>query len=342
MNQKKIKSDWISVAKGIAIILVVYRHNLIGMERSGVEVHSYFMLVNEMVFSFRMPLFFIISGLFISKSIAKRENSNFVGYKFNSIIYPYLVWGLIQISIQIVFSNYTNSNRGILDYLYLIISPRQIDQFWYLHALFNCSVLFYLTVRYIKPSNYIHISIALILFGLSSFIQKYDLFHDIMYYYLFLVIGHCFKDFLLQTNYSWRYLISFFIFLTPFFWYSQWYWLNNPDINIYIFAIIAVLGTLYVFIVARILAGLNFSKVLIFVGQYSLQIYLMHVMALAPIRIFFLKIVALDFPILVLFTGWVAGTFVPIIFYLVVKKTVLNVLFVPPWKGVEHPKSVFR
>jgi len=291
-----------------------------------------------MVFSFRMPLFFVISGLFIGKSIQKREGKSFVGYKFNSIMYPYFIWGFIQISIQIVLSNYTNASRGLQDYLSLFISPRQIDQFWYLYALFNCSVLFYFIFRYLNPSNFIHVCLALVMFGLSYFIQEYDLFHDLLYYYLFLVLGHSFRNILLRTDFSLKQLFLIFLILTPFFWFSQWYWLNNMDINMYLFGMIAVLGTLYVFIAARLLVYVQFSKILIFVGQYSLQVYLLHVMALAAFRIFFLKILVLDFPVLILFTGWLAGVFIPIIFYLSVKKTFLNILFDPPWKEAKHSK----
>ena len=59
--------NWIDYARGIAIILVVYRHSFEGIKRAGFSTANYHFLeyANIIFFSFRMPLFFIVSGIFI-------------------------------------------------------------------------------------------------------------------------------------------------------------------------------------------------------------------------------------------------------------------------------------
>src|SRR6202035_3875273 len=75
----KNRLAWVDYLKGIAIVLVVYRHVLIGIQRyvagqqaKGTpipDVPLYLEKANIIFFSFRMPLFFILSGIFISGSL---------------------------------------------------------------------------------------------------------------------------------------------------------------------------------------------------------------------------------------------------------------------------------
>jgi len=326
---RKKNFDWINVAKGIAIILVVYRHNLVGLERSGFEIPQIFRTANEIVYSFRMPLFFMISGLFIAKSIVKRQGWSFVTYKFNSIYYPYLIWGVIQIGLQVLLSEYTNSDRSLVDFTYLLISPRQVDQLWYLFALFNCSILFYFFHSVLKIKAVVHLVISILMFAFSTFLNDINLIHDLFYYYIFLTLGHHFKNLILDESYSKRQLFYMFLGITPIFWLSQWYWLNHPDLNLFLFGIIAVLGTIYVFVFSRLVENqhwLNFIKV---AGRHSLQIYLMHVLVISSFRIIVTKFLGLEFPIVILFVGWVIGNLIPIVFYELTKHTFFIYLFQP-------------
>lgn len=320
-------------AKGIAIILVVYRHILIGIERSGIDVQTWLKNANEIVYSFRMPLFFVLSGIFVAKSIAKRSGNVFVVTKLNTIFYPYIVWGLIQITIQVVLSNYTNANRSAIDYLYLLIHPRAIDQLWYLYALFNTSILFFLLYAKLRLNKIYLLSIAILLYGLSVYVQEYSLIHDIFYYFIFFVIGHLVSDFLLnRDNYQFLNTWKPFVLLSPFFWLSQWYWLNHQEMNIYLFGIIALLGTAYVFSLSFMLAK---NKVLYFLniaGKHSLYIYLMHLLVVSAVRIMIVKFIGINDPIIILLVGWSLGVVIPIVAYKFMKNNFLKYLFTPPTK----------
>jgi fucose 4-O-acetylase-like acetyltransferase len=329
METNKIsRLEWVDYAKAIAIILVVYRHILIGIQRSGLAVDQWLINANEIVFSFRMPLFFVISGMFISKSITKRRDSNFVGYKFDTILYPYLIWGFIQISIQIFFSKYTNADRGLMDYLYLILQPRKIDQMWYLFALFNVSILFYFFHSLLKNKNLIILSLALIFYGSSVWVKEYSLIHDVLYYFIFFVIGYLISNFMLNpSNYRFFYSYKPFLILTPFFWFTQWYWLNNQAMNMYLFAGIALLGTFYIFSISFILARGNYVPFLKIAGRYSLQIYLLHVMIIAAVRIILTRFFELEQVEVILLIGWGLGVCLPILLYKSIDKTKLVLLF---------------
>ena len=76
---KPVRLTWIDYAKGIAILLVIYRHVFEGIKLSGASIdgREFLEYANIFLFSFRMPLFFIISGVFISKSLGKK--GQFIG-----------------------------------------------------------------------------------------------------------------------------------------------------------------------------------------------------------------------------------------------------------------------
>lgn len=69
-NMSKSRSESIDIVKGIAIVLVVYGHVLRGLESASIASDgNFFKLGNKLLYSFHMPLFFILSGLFFKSSI---------------------------------------------------------------------------------------------------------------------------------------------------------------------------------------------------------------------------------------------------------------------------------
>src|SRR4029078_7471640 len=66
--------DWVDHARGFAILFVVYRHVIIGMKKSGMFVSEYIYNFQEIIYNFRMPLFFVLSGMFIVKSLKSKSS----------------------------------------------------------------------------------------------------------------------------------------------------------------------------------------------------------------------------------------------------------------------------
>src|SRR5882762_1837019 len=151
---EKKRMAWVDYLRGIAILLVVYRHVLIGLQRSNMDIPSALVYANMIFFSFRMPLFFILSGIFIGGSIARRPLKQLIYIKFENLLYPYLVWSFIQVTLQIVLSKYTNSDRTLRDYTFILYQPRGLDQFWYLPALFNTTVIYLLLKVKLRPPSW--------------------------------------------------------------------------------------------------------------------------------------------------------------------------------------------
>jgi len=69
--------------------------------------------------------------------------------------------------VQIFLNNYTNSNRSWIDYTYILYQPRNLDQFWYLPALFNATVIYIIIKVKLNPPAW-----AQLLLGLALYLHR--------------------------------------------------------------------------------------------------------------------------------------------------------------------------
>ncbi len=88
---------WVDAAKGICIIFVVMMHTVRGIETTCGE-YGYLHLVVAFAAPFRMPDFFLISGLFLSRVVV-RDRRRFIDRRVLHFAYFYCLW----VSIQFLF-----------------------------------------------------------------------------------------------------------------------------------------------------------------------------------------------------------------------------------------------
>jgi fucose 4-O-acetylase-like acetyltransferase len=329
---KDSRLPWIDYARGIAIFLVLYRHIFEGIKRSGIGTsqYSYLEHANIIFFSFRMPLFFIISGLFVGSSLSKRGIREFILNKWRILLYPYLLWAVIQVTLQLFLARYVNANRSAKDYLYILYLPREIDQFWYLFALFNTSVLYALLLVKTRISQTAQLFLGIVFFFLSSYLsqQKINLgfLYDVLHYYIFIALGGLFSRQILDRKNE-RLFSSWvtFILILPVFAACQWYFLQTnlshgnysyvEDFQPLFFLTIALSGCLFMMNISFILQRYKRLLTLRVIGYYSLYIYLMHVLAASATRILLTRVFHISNVPLLLLLGISAGLFIPVIFY---------------------------
>src|SRR6202163_1664631 len=86
--------DWVDYAKGICIVMVVMMHSVLGVEAAAGQtgfMHAVVMFAKP----FRMPDFFLISGLFLAKVI-DRDWRTYLDRKVVHFAYFYVLWVTIQ------------------------------------------------------------------------------------------------------------------------------------------------------------------------------------------------------------------------------------------------------
>ncbi len=334
LNQTRFK--WIDYIKGIAILLVVYRHVVIGIERSGIEVPSYMVYANMIFYSFRMPLFFILSGLFIHASLRKKTFRELVFIRFETLIYPYFIWVFLQISAQIIFTDFTNSSRGLIDYTYIFYLPRELDQFWYLPALFNVTLVYAFIKTRFKPAIYVQLILGLLFYYLSPYVRDFSIISDWMEFYLFFAVGDAIAGFLFNDTNQKKLKKSILLLVSiPVFILIQLYYLSKPESYFTSafsgrteFIFIALAGCFVMIILSLYIEDFKRIRFLRIIGFHSLYIYVMHVFVFSFMRIILTKFLHVDNPIVLLVSGIAISIPACIMIYnLLIKDNVLWFLF---------------
>ena len=90
--------DWVDYAKGLCIILVVMMHSTLGVEKATGEI-SWMHNVVEWARPFRMPDFFLISGLFLARVI-DRDWLTYLDRKVLHFAWFYVLWVAIQFAFK--------------------------------------------------------------------------------------------------------------------------------------------------------------------------------------------------------------------------------------------------
>lgn len=284
-----------------------------------------------------MPLFFFISGVFILPTLARKGYADYLSDRIKVILYPLLIWGSIQITLQLIFSNYTNASASPIYYLYLLIMPRKVDQFWYLNTLFMTGILYaYLKFVLRWRLSYLMLS-AILLYSLGALFYKthanmrylaftYSIVPDILHYYIFLFMGDAASEFILNKKYE-KYFssIKYFIpalglFLIAHYYYTVMnnYYNKGYYVEFYMpasFLLIALSGCIVTIQVSFMLQKTGALKFLRVIGFHSLYIYLMHVMVTSFTRVFFSKILHFTNIPVMLLVSVVLGVTLPIIAY---------------------------
>jgi fucose 4-O-acetylase-like acetyltransferase len=279
-----------------------------------------------------MPLFFIVSGVFLSVSMGKRGLGAYVENRVRTILYPYFLWGFLQLTLQMVFSRYTNGHPTIGDYLHLLYLPREVAQFWYLYTLFFATVS-YAALRYgMRTSLAFNMALGVALYILSALIYqhgwKFGFFSDVFHYYLFVVIGDWAGRFLLKPQKLPGYEsgLAVLVLLVPFA-VVQYYFLTanlHHSVAKYmyveyyqplIFLGIALVGCTFIIYLTFYLQRLDALKWLTYLGRNSIYVYVSHVIAFSAVRIILMKIFHVDQVMILLLACIVAANTLPLLLY---------------------------
>jgi uncharacterized membrane protein YcfT len=124
--------DWVDYAKGICIVMVVMMHSVLGVELAAGETGFMHVLV-AFAKPFRMPDFFLISGLFLPLVIG-RDWRTYLDRKVVHFAYFYVVWVTIQFGFKApAFAAETSWRDAGLLYLESFIEP--FGTLWFIYLL---------------------------------------------------------------------------------------------------------------------------------------------------------------------------------------------------------------
>lgn len=198
--------DWIDVAKGIGIILVVIGHSF----RDNMRIESVFCeYIYQIIYAFHMPFFFAISGLTFYQSFTKNNvnKKNLFIKKVKRLVVPaisyaafiYLCYYIVSLNSQIrdIMNNALYTAVPLKEYV--IENICGVNQYafhlWFLWTLFWINVFMLIYLNYVQISNFSIILIAIIMFFLNQVVSVQIniinyFFNVIPYFCLGMLLAH--------------------------------------------------------------------------------------------------------------------------------------------------------
>lgn len=159
MNRGRIQS--LDLLKLIAIFLVLWGHcvqYLLSSNHMDEPVYRF-------IYSFHMPLFMMIAGMFAPRSLQMPFDA-FVWKKAEQLILPCVVWGLIM-TVGNLVQSFLTGHAVVTSVLTTLFT----GNFWFLKSLFGCYLLAYIGHNLLRKKWLFYIVTILI----SQFITGYSI-----------------------------------------------------------------------------------------------------------------------------------------------------------------------
>lgn len=317
--------DWIDYAKGIGIFLVVFGHVRGGLQNFPVLQSGGLDFALRCIFYFHMPLFFLLSGLFVRHS-SRRPIGKFVKEKLCVIAYPYLLWSLIESTLKVVGAGSVNHPMSWMDLLKIAYEP--IDQFWFLYVLFVLLVGYRL-VYVIDQSGKLFFGLAAACYALyasGSDPSGPSVLQSIGFYAIYFALGAVVHDFICGDNFT--SLKTSRLLLITLVGYGVLTLYNlDPRGEVFVHPFVASLGifaTLSLAVITDRWKKLGFVRTW---GQFSLEIFVAHTIVAASLRIVMERLFPGLGPWSLLFMGTLAALYVPIMLALAAQRVGMPYLF---------------
>lgn len=291
MNYKQ-RLDWIDIAKGIGIILVVFAHTIVPQIRND-YVSANFLWI--FIYNFHMPLFFFLSGWLFEKGLAHyNDKGKFILRKLKFLMLPYITFSafayiFINFALKIdklasILHGGGYTAVGIKDAVLQIITYNgHIDQhLWFVFSLFLVFLINILLPKLLKSKPML--VILLVLYVSKAVIQYFGILNytasDLFFFTLARVMYSKEKQCVVDRS-LWKFIVTASVFIASNCLYSYFYVTQMPygfiKIVLYLTRIASsVTGIFTVCAIADFLSSKAVSKPIKAIGLYSYDIYLMH------------------------------------------------------------------
>jgi len=305
--------SWVDTAKGLGIVLVVVGHTLRGLIDANLmtwTASTHF--IDDWIYAFHMPLFFFISGLFLVRSV-RASFKTFASNKLRTIAYPYFVWSAITMAIKIPMGSLVNHPNSATELPQILYRP--VGEYWFLYVLFVLTLSIGLMIK-LRLTPWIVLVVAILIYPevlpfprVVDAIVLSEVRTFALYVALGALIGEHFKlwtipalgvGWLLSVVLAGGVISSLAYFLSGF---DNW--------NIFRIAL-AVSGISAIAALSALIDNSKVGTAINFLGRYSLEIFVVHTIASATVRIVLQKIVHITGAMPHLLLGICAGLFLPV------------------------------
>lgn len=149
---KKKRIEWVDMAKGYGMLLVIFAH----VFEKEYAVHWY-------IYTFHMPLFFMLSGYFLN---CEKPFGEYIKGKAKSLLIPLYTWGLIDVLFCVARLLHEAGEFDLNSYfstvLLQLIVQYPLAPGWFLACLFVASLLIYQVARKTEQNRKVSIIVCVI------------------------------------------------------------------------------------------------------------------------------------------------------------------------------------
>ncbi|NES80202.1 MAG: acyltransferase [Moorea sp. SIO2B7] len=327
-STKRERLRWVDYAKGIGIFLVVFGHTIRSLVNSSILQQSKVVLFSDQwIYGFHMPLFFFLSGLFLERA-ASKPLKDFLINRLKIIVYPYVVWSLLQGILQVIASSNTNNPVFFGDLWRIIYDP--LLQFWFLYTLFLIILAYAITRKLgVSPFYFLIISILIYLlhiFGVSF--GPWGMLYLVRRYAIYLALGVLFglqHNLLSELNHFKNPTLSF-VMISGFLGVALAVTFNLVE-QTWAIPLIAMLGITASISLAILLEKSDTAYFVEQWGRLSLEIYVAHTIASAILRIVLQKFFGFVEPITHVVLGTAIGIYAPILLVMICQRIGFRYMF---------------
>ncbi len=327
--------DWVDYAKGICIVMVVMMHSTLGVEAAA-DAQSWMHALVEFAKPFRMPDFFLISGLFLARVI-DRDWRRYLDRKVVHFLYFYVLWVTIQFAFKAPGLAGELGAAGVAKF-YLLSYLEPFGTLWFIYLLPVFFVVTKLTRR-VPPVLIFLVGIALEAAPIETGWIMIDEFAARFVYF--------FAGYWLAANFFWLARLVQQHAVLALAAIAGWALINGvlvfggyaglPALSL----VLGFAGASAVIAAAALLSRANVLDLLRFAGEHSIVVYLAFFLPMAATRIALLKTgIVADLGAVALIVT-VMGVVVPLVLYWFVQGTRLDFLFKrPAFFHIDRPRRL--
>jgi uncharacterized membrane protein YcfT len=327
MSGHSSRLDWVDAAKGISIILVVMMYSVfnVGQSEDGVGLFHY---VIGFATPFRMPEFFLISGLFLSQVIA-RDWRRYADRRVLHYFYFYALWAVIHLVIKIGLAS-GNPVEAAQDIAWAVIEPYGVLWFIYLLAVFSAVTKLFHDLKVPHAAAFVA-GAALQMANVSTGSYLIDQF---CHYFVYFYAGYAFAPMifrLVDWTSAHRGLallgLAVYAAVNALLVFSPGYEVLPGEIQLGyaglpgVRLVLAIAGSVALCVTAGLLVRLPFTSWLRWLGEHSIVVYLVFVLPMSFIRIGLDKLGLIHDVTLMSFVVIVGSIAVSVALYLLVQAT---------------------
>lgn len=333
---KKTRIGYIDALKGLAILCVAVGHAANGYMNAGMYSETLFLNhLHNAIYTFHMPLLFIISGFVFNKSYfhSGGKGKSWIKVHVINYLFIYMLHSILTISTQIILSKYVNDVLSLRVIAWLPVKPYGVYWYFYtlsqLYLIFSVQCVHNLSYKYMLP-----LLLTISLIG-TNWVPASIWFHfrSLCYYSFFFYLGILMAEKETHWIFSKKFVWAEFaiaIITCILHWSPNRTVDNIPTVNL----IVGIGFSLFLFWLFHTFSIIGNCRVLRYMGRHSLEIYLFHTYFTSGFRQvdhFF----NIDNVYISILLNMFVGILAPVLISAILKRLKLSTLFLQPVKLIK-------